>query len=174
MFRPTSLKAKLLSWLVILSQILVPLGTASLTALQPTAAQTRSAGQGAGLPKFLTDSLAGLAWGAEQLFGAPPTAQAQATGPGGVSTGLVVWLRASNFNTGSQTWTDLAGGDNRSNTRFRGGVRFYGIRNAAVAGRNAFRHERQHVGRQQTVHGGPVDFDVYVNQRFERWRLREG
>ncbi|RIK33004.1 MAG: hypothetical protein DCC55_35780, partial [Chloroflexi bacterium] len=69
---------KLLTVCIVLIQIFTVTTAGALTALQPTPQMAQAAAADLGLGHFLGESFAGLAWGAQQIFGAPKTALAQA------------------------------------------------------------------------------------------------
>ncbi|RIK37607.1 MAG: hypothetical protein DCC55_23730 [Chloroflexi bacterium] len=69
---------RLLTLCIVFVQILALTTTGVLTALQPTPDLAQTAALALHLPPWLAGSLAGLTWGVEQLFDAPPAALAQA------------------------------------------------------------------------------------------------
>ncbi|HMN29060.1 MAG TPA: hypothetical protein PKE45_12990, partial [Caldilineaceae bacterium] len=82
---------RICSVLIILCQIFAITVAGTVAAIQPTPQLAQEAASTLGLPGWLAGSVAGQA---AQLFGAPHTALAQATSPGGVNTNLLAWYKA--------------------------------------------------------------------------------
>ena len=107
----------LVTWLVIFVQITTALGVGTLTALQPTPQMTHATALASGLPRWLADSLAGLTWSAQQLFGTPPVALAATSnlisgksGPATATQNVPYTYTLSVTNTGTTTTgTGIAG-----------------------------------------------------------------
>jgi uncharacterized repeat protein (TIGR01451 family) len=90
---------------VITTQILALVTSATVGAIQPTPQMAQEAAQTFHLPLWLSDGLTKLAWGAEQLFGAPESAQAALPAPGGIDANLRLWVKAG---AGTSSTTDGA------------------------------------------------------------------
>ncbi len=111
----------LVTWLVIFVQITTALGTATLTAIQPTPQMAQTAVQQAGLGDWLANTAGQLTTAGQRLWGAPATAAAQSPAPGGV-TGATLWLKAdagTNTTTNGAavtSWTDQSSGGNNAGT----------------------------------------------------------
>ena len=94
----------LLTWVVICTQLTLPLG-ALLAAVQPTPQMAQTVAQRANLGAWFAQRASDLTAWAQPLWGQPKRAAAQTIAPGGVTSGLEAWVKAD---AGTSTTTDGA------------------------------------------------------------------
>jgi uncharacterized repeat protein (TIGR01451 family) len=84
----------LLTLVVIFAQITLPLG-ALLAVVQPTPQMAQAVTQQVGLGDWIATAAGKVAAWAQPLWGQPQTASAQTAAPGGVTSGLRLWVKAT-------------------------------------------------------------------------------
>jgi uncharacterized repeat protein (TIGR01451 family) len=97
----------LLTWVLVCTQIALPLG-ALLAAVQPTPPMAQAVAQQAGLGDWIASAAGQVTAWAQPLWGQPKTAAAQTPAPGGVTANLAAWYKADGT-VGATQWNDESG-----------------------------------------------------------------
>ena len=97
----------LLTWVLVCTQIAVPLG-ALLATVQPTPQMAQAVAQQAGLGDWIASAVGQVTAWAQPLWGQPKTAAAQTPAPGGVTANLAAWYKADGT-VGATQWNDESG-----------------------------------------------------------------